>query len=166
MPTPTRQSIHKTKTFHPDTEQQQQHQNKRIEHQHHSAHSEETTAIQNQLQEDHPTHSRPSATLLERETPNQTHAIISAQRQRRPRSSSNMTPIPVLVPDSAGESEDELERENIGRPALGQVARLSLDLQCIVLNSTTRHQHATINRIMSVNAGVAEVLFFILMTLC
>ncbi|KAF9300518.1 hypothetical protein BGZ74_007797 [Mortierella antarctica] len=68
-----------------------------------------------------------------------------------------MTPIPVLVPDSAGESEDELERENIGRPALGQVARLSFDLQCIVLNSTTRHQHATINRIMSVNAGVAEI---------
>lgn len=161
---PTRRSSHKTIALHPDTEQQQQHQNTQNEHQHQSIRPEETTAIQDQLQEDqHPTFSQSHTAHLERETPNQ-HATTSAQRQGQQRSSSNMTPVPVLVPDSADESETEFEGRNFDCQVLGNVARLTLDLQCIELDLTLRHQNATIDR-MSMKEDIAEVLLFMPMAL-
>lgn len=75
-----------------------------------------------------------------------------------------MTSVPVLVPDSADESEGEYGGGNVNHQALGNVARLTLDLQCIGLGSTIRHQNAAIDR-MSMKEDSAEVLLSIPMAL-
>ncbi|KFH69540.1 hypothetical protein MVEG_04351 [Podila verticillata NRRL 6337] len=67
-----------------------------------------------------------------------------------------MTPVPALVPDSADESDGEFEGRKIDCQALGNVARLTLDLQCIGLDSTIRRQNATIDR-LSMKEDSAEV---------